>query len=398
MLHVLTLSTLFPTAARPTFGIFVERQTLELAERRDVELRVVAPVGLPPWPLSLHPHYAERLRLPKREIWKNMVVDRPRYRALPFVAQARAARVMARAVLPLLREVQETLPFEIIDAEFFWPDGVAAMHLGRALGIPFSVKARGSDIHYWGKLPAVAAQLKTASLEAAGLIAVSEALRRDMIALGMPAERIVVHHGGVDLDVFRPLDRRAAKAALGVQGPLLISVGALIPLKGQSLAIAALDHIPDATLFLAGEGPERAALERQAAPYGSRVRLLGNRPHGELPALMAAADVMVLPSEREGLAIAWIEALACGTPIVVPDVGGAGEVVDRPAAGRLAAREPRAIAEAVKSLLADPPAPEGVREAAERFSWQRNKTELFDYLSGLTPAASGPRRSNVPHP
>ncbi len=397
MLRVLTLSTLFPTAERPTFGIFVERQTLELAKRDDVELQVVSPVGLPPWPLSLHPHYAERRSLPAQELWKGLFVHRPRYRALPFVAHERAARAMARAVLPLLREIRETLPFDVIDSEYFWPDGVAAMHLGRALGIPFSVKARGSDIHHWGRIPAVASQLSEASREAAGLIAVSEALRRDMIALGMPAERIVVHRAGVDLDVFRPVDRPAAKARLGIEGPLLVSVGALIPLKGQSLAIAALDHIPGATLLLAGEGPERSALERQAAPYGSRVRFLGNRPHEELPALIAAADIMVLPSEREGLATVWIEALACGTPIVVPDVGGAREVVDRTAAGRIAPRDPEAIAEAISSLLANPPAPEDVREAAGRFSWQGNKDELFDYLEAIR-ATRRPLHQATPGP
>jgi glycosyltransferase involved in cell wall biosynthesis len=386
MLRVLTLSTLFPTAGRPTFGVFVERQTLELTRRRDVELQVVSPVGLPPWPLSLHPRYAERRRLPKQETWKGMLVHRPRFRALPFVAHERTARAMARSVLPVLREIRKTLPFDVIDAEFFWPDGVAAMHLGRALGIPFSVKARGSDIHYWGKRPAVAAQLAEAGREAAGLIAVSEALKRDMIALGMPEDGIIVHHAGVDLDIFKPVDRPAAKSALGVDGPLLVSVGALIPLKGQNLAISALDRIPGATLIIAGEGPQRAALERQAEPYGPRVRLLGNRPHEELPALIAAADVMVLPSEREGLASAWIEALSCGTPIVVPDVGGAREVVDRPAAGRIAAREPGAIAEAVKSILADPADPQEVREAAERFSWGRNRSELFDHLSAIVDA------------
>jgi glycosyltransferase involved in cell wall biosynthesis len=383
MLRVLTLSTLFPTAERPTFGVFVERQTLELAERGDVRLQIVSPVGLPPWPLSLHPHYAERRRLPKQEVWKGMIVHRPRYRALPLVAHHRAAETMAGAILPLLREIRETLPFDVIDAEYFWPDGVAAMHLAHSLGIPFSVKARGSDIHYWGGISAVAAQLKAASVEAAGLIAVSEALKLDMIALGMPADRIVVHRAGVDLSIFRPAERKAAKAALSVDGPLLASVGALIPLKGQSLAIAALDRIPGATLILAGDGPERAALERQAAPYGPRVRFLGNRPHGELPDLLAAADVMVLPSEREGLATVWVEALACGTPIVVPDVGGAREVVDRPTAGRLAARDPKAIADAVKSILADPPAPEAVREAAVRFSWEHNRTELFDHLKAI---------------
>jgi glycosyltransferase involved in cell wall biosynthesis len=87
--------------------------------------------------------------------------------------------------------------------------------------------------------------------------------------------------------------------------------------------------------MLVGDGPDRPALERQiaAAGLGDRVRLLGNRPHAELPELLAAADVMVLPSSSEGLANVWVEALACGTPIVISDVGGAREVLTDGGAG-----------------------------------------------------------------
>ena len=170
----------------------------------------------------------------------------------------------------------------------------------------------------------------------------SAALKRDMIALGLPEEKIRVHHTGIDLDRFRPVDRAAAKAALGVDGPLLISVGHLNARKGQEIALAALAKIPGATLFLAGDGPERARLEREAGAKGlaSRVRFLGVQPHDALPGLLAAADIMVLPTISEGLANVWVEALACGTPVVTSDVGGAREVVDRPEAGRLVPRDP----------------------------------------------------------
>jgi glycosyltransferase involved in cell wall biosynthesis len=383
MLRVLTLSTLFPTAARPAFGVFVERQTLELAGLDDVEVRVVSPVGLPPWPLSLHPHYRGRRRLPAREEWKGLTVDRPRYRTWPRIGQSRTGAAMARGVLPLLREIEADFPFDAIDAEFFWPDGVAAMHLSRALGVPFSVKARGSDIHLWGRRPAMAGQIVEAAREAGGLIAVSAAMKRDMEALGMDSDRIRVHRAGVDLDLFRPLDRAEAKKALGIHGPLIVSAGALIPLKGQRLAIDALAHLPEASLILVGGGPERAALEQAARPYGARVRFLGERPHCELPALLAAADTMVLPSEREGLANVWIEALACGTPVVIPDVGGAREVVDRPEAGRIVARDSGAIAEALRAIFADPPAQDVVRQSALRFSWERNALDMREHLSAV---------------
>src|SRR5207253_1014089 len=111
------------------------------------------------------------------------------------------------------------------------------------------------------------------------------------------------------------------------------------------------------------------------------------RPHSELPGLLAAADVMVLPTVSEGLANVWVEALACGTPVVTSDVGGAREVIDRPEYGRLVPRDPAAIAAAVRALLADPPAPAAVREGAMRFSWDRNGAELAAHLKALAKRA-----------
>jgi len=385
MLRVLTLATLFPNAVRPTLGVFVERQALALAARPEVAVEVVAPVGLPVWPLSLHPHYAPLRRLPRRETWKGLIVHRPLYRVWPLVGARTTAASMARALLPLLREIHARFPFEMIDAEFFWPDGPAAMRLAEALGVPFSVKARGSDIYHWGDRPGIAGQIAEAGRRAGGLLAVSGALKAEMAARGLPEERIRVHHTGVDLDRFRPLDRAAAKATLGVSGPLLVCAGALIARKGQALAIEALADLPDAVLLLVGEGPARPALERLARRLGvaARVRFLGARPHVDLPALLGAADVTVQPSATEGLANVWVEALACGTPVVTCDVGGAREAIDRPEAGRLVARHPAAIAAAVRALLADPPPPAAVRKAAEKFSWERNAEELELHLLGL---------------
>ena len=385
MLRVLTLATLFPNGARPTFGVFVERQTRALAARDDVELQVVAPIGLPVWPLSHHPHYSDLRDLPARQEVDGLVVHRPRYRVWPGLNQAGTARRMADALLPMLRELRRDFAFDLIDAEFFWPDGPAAMRLAAALGVPYSIKARGSDIHLWGATPGIAEQIVEAGKAANGLLAVSAALKRDMVALGLPEEKIRVHHTGIDLDRFRPVDRGAAKAALGIAGPLLVSIGHLNARKGQDIAIAALERIPDATLILAGDGPERARLEQQAAARGlaERVRFLGAQPHEAVPSLLAAADVMVLPTVSEGLANVWVEALACGTPVVTSDVGGAREVIDRPEAGRLVPREPGAVAEAVNALLADPPAQAAVRATAERFSWARNAAELHAHLLGL---------------
>jgi glycosyltransferase involved in cell wall biosynthesis len=385
MLRVLTLATLFPNGARPTLGVFVERQTRALAALGNVEIEVVAPVGLPVWPLALHPHYSWARALPLDEIRNGLAVHRPRYRVWPGIGKAGTARTLARALLPLLRDIRARFAFDVIDAEFFWPDGPAAMALARALGVPFSIKARGSDVHIWGARAAVARQIVAAGKAAGGLLAVSAALKRDMAALGLPEDRIRVHHTGIDLDRFRAVERAAAKAALGIDGPLLIIVGHLTPRKGQDLALEALARIPGATLFLVGDGPDRARLEGIAKErqLASRARFLGLQPHDALPGLLAAADVMVLPTASEGLANVWVESLACGTPVVTSDVGGAREAIDRPEAGRLVPRDPGAIAAAVGELLADPPDQAAVRAAAERFSWERNAAELRDHLASL---------------
>lgn len=385
MLRVLTLSTLFPNAVRPTLGVFVERQTLGLAAYPEVELQAVSPVGLPLWPASVHPHYAPLRALPAREGWKGLIVHRPPYRVWPVVGQAGTARRIAAALLPRLKELRRTFPFDVIDAQFFWPDGPAAMHLSRALGVPFSVKARGADIAYWAHRPGIAPQIVEASREAAGLLAVSAALKADMAALGMPEEKIRVHHTGVDLDLFRPIDRAAAKGRLDVDGPLIVTPGALIERKGQAFAITALEQLPGATLLLVGDGPDRRKLEAQvrAAGLTGRVRFLSRRRHEELPGLLGAADLMLLPTAFEGIANVWVESLACGTPVVTCDVGGAREVFTTPESGRLVARDPEALAAAARDLLAAPPPPDQVRKAAESFSWERNTAELFGHLSSL---------------
>ncbi|SMF62432.1 glycosyltransferase [Allosphingosinicella indica] len=398
MLRVLTLATLFPNAAQPVLGVFVERQTIGLAALPETQVRVVAPIGLPPWPLSRHPHYAPLAALPEREMWKGLQVHRPRFRVWPLIGDAAKPAALARALLPLLRDMRREFPFDVIDAEFFWPDGPTAMLLSETLGVPFSVKARGADIHLWGRRPATAGAVRQAADAADGLLAVSEGLKADMIALGMPAERIRIHYTGIDLEAFGPVDRDTAKAALGVAGPLIATAGALIPRKNQIAALEVLTRIPDATLLLIGDGPDRAMLESKAAMLGvaDRARFLGRLPHEELPVLLAAADVMLLPSRSEGLANVWVEALACGTPVVAGDIPGAREAIDRLAAGRLTSLDADALTEAVRAILADPPDQAGVRAAAERFSWDRNAYELRAHLEAVSRSASALPRSSVP--
>jgi teichuronic acid biosynthesis glycosyltransferase TuaC len=382
MLRVLTLSTLYPDPTRPNFGPFVELQTRGLAAHPGVEVQVIAPRGIPPLG-RFHPKYRALAALPYWELRNAVPVSRPIFMHLPGPGARYDAKLLARSLVDTVRDHFESFPVDVIDAQFFWPDGPAAIALGKALGVPVSIKARGADIHYWGKNPATAAQVIAAGRAAQGMLAVSSALKADMVALGMPDERILVHQTGIDRARFYVRDRVAAKAALGISGPLLVSVGALINRKRHDIALDALKSVPEATLVIIGEGEERVALAARAANLGKRVRFLGSLPHDVIANWLAAADAMVLMSASEGLANAWVEALASGTPLIISDVGGARDVLDRPEAGILAAPSPASVADAIKQVLARDADRQAVAATVEKFSWGANTAALYDHLKAV---------------
>ncbi|MBA4010044.1 MAG: glycoside hydrolase, partial [Erythrobacter sp.] len=312
---------------------------------------------------------------------------------IPRIGARRNAAAIARAVLPLARVLHAEAPFALVDAQFFFPDGPAAAIIARELGLPLSIKARGSDITFWGREGFAATQMVEAARAATGLLAVSHDLAAQMAAMGMPPEKITVHYTGLDRDRFRPFDhpqlRRQLSEELGFAMPsgvpLLACVGALIERKGQGIAITALRQIPEARLVLIGKGDNEAALRAQAQREGvsDRVFFAGSIDHDLMPLLLSAADVMVLPTANEGLANAWVEALACGTPVVTCDVGGARELISSDTAGRLVARNPDAVAAGINAILADPPPREAVAALTEGFSWDANAAALAAHYEGL---------------
>ncbi|MCB2062459.1 MAG: glycosyltransferase [Novosphingobium sp.] len=401
-MRVLSISTLFPNPVRPAFGNFVRSQMLAASTQDEVELTMISPVGIPPWPLSLREPYRSLAKLPATSDFSGLAVHYPQFRTIPRIGGDSNPDRIVEAVLPLARALHEAEPFDIVDASFFFPDGPAVGRIAAELGLPYTVKSRGADIHYWGMRPSALTQMVEAAQGASLMLAVSEALKADMVALGMPKDRIVVHYTGLDREAFKPVERGAARAlvsalpSLGVwpDGHLLVTPGSLIARKGQAMVIEALRDLPDCHLALAGTGEDEASLRSLADSLGlnDRVQFLGHVNHDLLPQLFSAADAVVLPSASEGLANVWVEALACGTPIVVPDIGGAREVVKSPEAGRIVERNPGAIAYAVREILADPPKQEAVARTVEGFSWDRNGAAIADIWQR---AAAAPKPSSA---
>jgi glycosyltransferase involved in cell wall biosynthesis len=218
-LRLLSLATLYPAPPRPGFGRFVQNQMETLARRGDWDVTVINPIGLPP--LLRLPRYAALRTIPAIEHGDAVTVHHPRFALLPGVSGRFNPLLIARAVLPLARRLHAETPFDLVDAQFFYPDGPAAARIARALNLPLAIKARGGDILYWGTIPGALEQIRQAAAQARVLLSVSAALAQDMVGLGLPEDRIRVHYTGLDHTRFHPRPRADARRALAERVPAL---------------------------------------------------------------------------------------------------------------------------------------------------------------------------------
>jgi teichuronic acid biosynthesis glycosyltransferase TuaC len=383
-MRLLTFSTLYPSAVRPGHGIFVETRLRHLVASGDVQSIVVAPV---PWfPLARlgFGRYHALAQTARQETLQGIEVLHPRFPLIPKIGMSTAPFLLAGACVSSMRRILAGgYQFDAIDAHYFYPSGVAAMLLGRHFGKPVVITARGSDINLIARYAIPRRLITWSARRAAAVVAVSQALKGSLEQLGVDGAKICVLRNGVDAQAFRPLDRDAERARLGVDGRLLLSVGNLVELKGNELAIRTLPSLPEATLVFVGDGPDRARLESVSHEAGvaQRVRFTGSVAQAELPRYYSAADALVLASSREGWPNVLLEAMACGTPVIAARVGGTPEIVTSRAAGVLF--EPRtaeALSAAVRDLLEKPPGRDETRRHAEQFSWDettRGQLALF---------------------
>ena len=372
-MRVLTFSTLFPNHERPNFGVFVENRLRHLVATGEIESTVVAPVGWFPSGNKRFGVWAQQARVARRENRHGLDVHHPRWLAIPKIGRAISPLTLYWASLSAIRALMATgLRFDLIDAHYLYPDGVAAVWLGRAFNCPVVITARGSDVTEFPDHAIPRRYIEGAIAGADALISVSGGLRDRLIELGAPPGKVTVLRNGIDTDLFHPVDRAAARAALGLTRPTLISVGGLIPRKRNQFTIDAISRLDGVDLIIVGEGPEHGALQAQIdrLGLGNRVRLLGPRPHGALPLYYGAADAMVLASSREGWANVLLESMACGTPVVASRIPGNPEVVRAPEAGLIVDdNSAEGIACAVRALFANPPDRAATRAYAEKFGW-----------------------------
>ncbi len=387
-MRTLTYTSLYPNCIMPSRGVFVENRLRHLIDYTGIETRVVAPVPWFPFSKYSGAEYRQFGDVPLNEIRHNIPIMHPRYTHIPKIGMTLQPLSMALASLPILKNIlREGYDFDLIDAHYFYPDGVAASLLGKWLGKPVVITARGTDLNLIPKYRIPKRLIKYAADRANGVITVCQALKNVLTEMGIEDEKITVLRNGVDLEIFRPPDdRMELRKKLGIDGTAILSVGYLIERKGHHIIIDALKYLQDVRLFIAGDGAEKEKLQKQVIENGlqQKVTFLGNVPHDMLRQYYGAADLLVLASSREGWANVLLESMACGTPVVATNIWGTPEVVACREAGVLVERNPEAIASGINKILTQYPDRKLTRKYAEKFSWDETSEGQWKVFSYAT--------------
>jgi len=306
----------------------------------------------------------------------------------------------------------DDVPFDAVHANY-WLSGIAGHTIKHLLNLPLvstfhtldRVKAEASPEEVEADSSHLRAEAEAAIIRCSDTVLASCSVEAAQISdlYGADPSRIRIVAPGVDHAFFGPGDRAQARRALDLpaNGPLLLFVGRIQPLKGASVAVAALASVaqdePDARLVVVGgpSGPHgheevaRIAELVEALDLSDKVLFVPPRPHELLSTYYRAADVCLVPSRSESFGLVALESAACGTPVVASDVGGLRSLVDHGRTGYLVEEpDPEAYAGWVRQILAEPLLAERLSTGsvlrARRYTWARAAHLLVDIYADLT--------------
>lgn len=392
--HVVVFSSLFPHAGQPNAGLFIRERMGRVG--RNLPVVVVSPQ---PWfPLQglirlFRPDY--RPPAPRYEMQQGIEVYFPRFLAPPGLLRRLDGVSMALGSLPLLWRLRRKGRLNLIDAHFAYPNGYAAMLLGRWLGVPVTITLRGTEPGHV-RCGALRNRVVAALQGAARIFSVSGSLRQLAVDLGVNEDKVRVVGNGVDLERFKPVARSEARHRLGlpVRAPILVSVGGLVERKGFHRVIeclpAMLEQYPELVYVVVGgpspEGDMTGELKRQVGRLGlgEHVRFTGPMAPADLHLPLSAADVFVLATRNEGWANVFLEAMACGLPVVTTNVGGNAEVVCREGLGLLVPfGDTAALRQAIERALATAWDRQAIIAYARENTWDRRVAVLVEEFKAL---------------
>lgn len=336
--NLIVFSSLFPSDKRPGAGLFIRERMFRVAKQ--LPITVVSPVPWFPFQGVIRywkPYFRPQ---PKRyEEQKGIKVYYPKFLSIPGLLKNWDGFFMALGSWVLLSKLKKQQGFNLIDAHFAYPDGYAATLLGKWLNVPVTITLRGTEVPL-SEFPARKSRMIKALENATKVFSVSNSLKDHVAGLGSDKDKIEVVGNGVDIDAFYPVDKNNARKELSIpqEAKVMISVGGLVDRKGFHRVLEVMpiliEQFPTLIfLIVGGDSPEggiREKLESQVQQLNlqNHVRFLGALSTEELKVPLSAADVFVLATANEGWANVFLEAMACGLPVITTDVGGNQEVVN----------------------------------------------------------------------
>jgi len=379
-LRVLISSGIFPNRVLVNRGIYNLKAATALSRYCDV--RVVAPVPYLP-PFVHAPGYDWYAQVPRRDEMAGFDVEYPRYFVTPKVGRSLHGVFLYMSVRARYRDILRSFAPDVILGYFAYPYGFANVLLGRAAGIPVVTFCRGSDIHSIAQKASQARLIAWALRRSAKVFAVSEALKADIVGLGVEPSHVVVIPNGIEPARFSLRSRASARELVGLPpaGRYVVCVSRLSHEKGIDVLVEAAAQMTsaDARIVIVGDGPEEVALKEQARRLGvaDRVIFAGARPHDEVPAWIAASDVAALSSRKEGHPNALVEYLACGRPAVAARVGGVPEILTSRELGTMVPpNDPGALATALDDALARTWDEDAIARAGRARDWDAVAREM----------------------
>lgn len=367
---------MFPNKEQPSFGIFVQQRLQALSKFG--QLKVIAPVPYCPV-VGVLKKYAYRDKVPDRDNIGGLEVIYRRFFSIPMILKPLDAVFLFFSLLGFCRKLKKEFDFDVIDAHLAYPDGFAAVLLGKCLGKPVTVTLRGHDIFSLPSYPVRGKQVVYAMQKAQRVYSVAQALKEGAAKLGIPSQKIIVMPNGVDTDKFYsiPMSQARKELTLPPNKKIILSVGHLVVRKGFQYIIKAMEQLKkdgmnDLLLVIVGasgiEGDYSLNLKQlvEELQLSSCVKFVGAQPHDKLFLWYNAADVFCLASEQEGYPNVLLEAMACGKPVVASRVWGSPELVSSEEYGFL-------VNQITDSLSIDPIALAGALKKALEYKWDSKK-------------------------
>lgn len=346
-LRIWFVTNTYPSPDVPQFGTFVASLARSWA-RMGAEVSVAAP--RPFWSPTRGALAQEGDFEPEPEgLW----VDQPSFWSFSNKTLAPGFSTALLSLWSFTRSVRgcrARLPFapDLAYGHFLFPAAYAAIQASRGLNVPVVGALGEADLREWESLAGLPRARRTArALDA--IVSVSKENADHCVEhYGVDPGRILVAPNGVDLDHFKPSDRRTARARLGLpqDQPIVVFTGHFIERKGPLRLLRALEDHPEVGAVFLGAGPQE--------PRGSQVLFSGSVPNRDVPVWLSAADVFVLPTQAEGSPNAVLEAMACGLPVISGDVPSLRETVTPEAARLVPPDDVAALSAAIGELFADP--------------------------------------------